>query len=80
MFMNAWEHHKKNNVHHWQNWTKTIGTIYDDAFVVMMVIDWVATSYEFGDTAKEYYENNRDTIKLDKWADDLVQEIFSKIY
>lgn len=81
MFMSAWEHHKKNNVHHWQNWTKTIGTIYDDMlFVVMMVVDWVAMSYEMGDTAKEYYENNREVIKLENWADSLVKQIFNKIY
>jgi hypothetical protein len=29
-----------------------------------MVVDWEAMSLKFGDTAKEYYLNNKEKIKL----------------
>jgi len=29
-----------------------------------MVLDWMAMGLKFGDTAEEYYENNRDKIKI----------------
>lgn len=79
LFNAAWEHHKANNDHHWQNWTQKKS--YDDeVFVVMMVIDWVAMGFEFGDTAQEYYEKNKDKIDLPEWAVKFMYEIFECIY
>jgi hypothetical protein len=79
-FSLAWKHHKENNIHHWQNWTARPATPYDDAFVVMMVIDWVAMGFEFGDTARDYYEKNKDSIDLPGWAIELMYRIFDCIY
>lgn len=79
LFKSAWEHHKTNNDHHWQNWTKK-GSVHDEAFVVMMVIDWVAMGFEFGDTAQDYYEKNKDKIDLPDWAVTFMYEIFECIY
>lgn len=77
----AWEHHKKHNSHHWENWTqKQKNFPYADMYLVMMVIDWVAMSFEFGDTAKEYYEKNKDKIHLPDWAIELMYDIFDCIY
>lgn len=76
----AWEHHKKNNLHHWQTWTKQSDHTYADVFLVMMLVDWIAMGFEFGDTAKEYYEKNKDKIELPDWAIKVMYEIFDCIY
>jgi len=70
---NAWEHHKNNNTHHHES-------LKDDLDVVHMVIDWIAMGYKFGDTAKEYYENNKDRIKLNDRQKKIMYEIFNNMY
>lgn len=77
----AWEHHKKHNPHHWENWTtKTL--IHPNTweiYCVHMVCDWMAMGYKFGDTAKQYYESNKEKIKLPKYAINFIYEIFNAI-
>lgn len=80
-FLEAWEHHKANNEHHWQTWTnRQADNPYADAFLVTTIIDWVAMGFEFNDTAKTYYENSEEDIKLPSWAVDLMYQIFDCIY
>ena len=79
-YLAAWEHHKANNVHHWQNWIEQANNHYADAFLVMNIVDWVAMGFEFGDTAKYYYEKNADKIPFPEWAVKLMYEIFYCIY
>lgn len=76
----AWEHHKEKNVHHWEHWTKIENAPFSEVYVVMMLVDWVAMGFEFGDTAKEYYEKNKDKIDLPEWAVELMYDIFEHIY
>ena len=77
----AWEHHKKHNPHHWENWTEK--DFYHphewEVHCVHMVIDWIAMGYNFGDTAQEYYESNKDKIKIPNYAVDFIYEIFSRL-
>lgn len=81
LFKDAWGHHKKHNAHHWQNWTeKYKDDPYADAYLVMNIVDWVAMGFEFGDTAKDYYEKNKEEINLPDWAIELMYEIFECIY
>jgi hypothetical protein len=47
---------------------------------VHMVCDWMAMSMKFGDTAKDYYENNKDKIDLPEWSEILMYKIFDRIY
>jgi len=79
----AWEHHKTMNPHHWENWTSQTGCkIHPDDWEIdcaHMVIDWMAMGYKFGDTAKEYYETNKDRIKLPPIAIFFIYEIFKRI-
>lgn len=77
----AWEHHKENNPHHWENWTKKSGWIPFEWEVhcVHMVIDWMAMGYKFGDTAQSYYESNKDKIELPDYAVKFIYEIFERI-
>ena len=68
----AWEHHKTENHHHHE-------TIENYLDVVHMIIDWTAMSYKFGGTAQEYYETNKDKIKLTPDHEKFMYEIFERI-
>ncbi|MGB3222501.1 MAG: DUF5662 family protein [Desulforhopalus sp.] len=77
----AWEHHKDNNPHHWENWTKKDSNHpYEwEVHCVHMIVDWMAMGYKFGDTAEQYYESNRDKINLPDYAVDFIYEIFKRL-
>jgi len=77
-FSEAWEHHKTCNPHHWQNWTKTAEQFPGEAscHVICMVADWIAMGMKFGDTAEEYYEREKDKIRLPEWAVEFLHRIF----
>lgn len=79
----AWEHHKDNNLHHWESWTKANLKLHPcewEIHCAHMVVDWVAMSYEFGDTAEKFYNKNKEKIKIPKYAEDFIKEIFKRIY
>ena len=78
---NYWRHHKANNPHHWENWTKQeYYNPYEWAVhCVHMIIDWMAMGYKFGDTAQQYYESNKNKIKLPDYAVKFIYEIFSRL-
>ena len=80
-FLAAWKHHKEHNPHHWETWTQRGNTYPNEQYVhcIGMVLDWMAMGITFGDTAEEYYENNRDKIKIPKWADELCLTIFKRL-
>lgn len=77
----AWEHHKANNMHHWENWTNSPMHMPNEWAVhcTHMVIDWMAMGYKFGDTARQYYEANKEKIKLPDYAIDFIYEIFMRL-
>lgn len=77
----AWENHKQENSHHWEKWTVTgsYDPYYEEINCAHMVIDWLAMSYEFGDTPRSYYEKNKKNIKLPKWAVSFIYEIFNRL-
>jgi len=79
LFKQGWANHKKENLHHWQSWPKSKSQ-FKEIYAVEMVIDWVAMSFEFGDTAKAYYEKNKDQIDIPDWSIKLIYEIFDAIY
>ncbi|MCF8002324.1 MAG: DUF5662 family protein [Halanaerobiales bacterium] len=65
-FEMAWRHHYFNNKHHWQHWIDREGKPIEipDQYIEQMIIDWEAMGLKFGGTAKKYYLNNKDKIKL----------------
>jgi hypothetical protein len=75
--LDAFKHHYDSNDHHWQHWTKLDRGQY--ICCAHMVIDWLAMSYEFGDTPRAYYEKNKDRIKIPEWAVTFIYEIFDKL-
>lgn len=79
-FDKAWEHHKSNNAHHWENWTQQENSILATIHLIENICDWMAMGMKFGDTAKDYYEKNKDSIKLPLWAEELMYEIFECVY
>ena len=44
-----------------------------------MVVDWLAMSYEFGDTPRSYYKKNKSRIKLPNWAVEYINELFDML-
>lgn len=83
-FLNAWEHHKIENPHHWERWTMVYGYSSNrdewKLYCVHMVVDWMAMGYKFNDTAQEYFEKNRDRIDLPSFAVGYLYEIFKRLY
>ena len=81
LFDSAWTNHKEQNPHHWENWTVNYKDHpYAIIYLVENIVDWVAMGFKFGDTAKEFYEKNKENIKLPKWAIEEMYKIFDKIY
>lgn len=85
-FQAAWYHHFQNNPHHWQHWIDEKGELKpltdEDAVkaaYIEMICDWQAMGYVFGDTAKQYYDQNKDTIKiypeLKDWFEGLLDQL-----
>ena len=64
-FDKAWKHHYTNNLHHW-NWWYESGNTDSMPFVhvIEMICDWEAMGYVFGNTSKQYYEENKHKIML----------------
>lgn len=77
-FLLAWEHHYKNNRHHWQarqydqDDELSFETIMD---IIENVCDWLAMGYNFGDRPYQYYEKNKDFIKLPQKQQELLEKI-----
>jgi len=66
-FNKAWEHHYKNNPHHWNYWLddKGVPQSIPNQYLGQMIADWEAMGLKFGDTAQAYYLNNYRKIKLE---------------
>ena len=88
-FQAAWYNHFQNNPHHWQHWLNEKGELEPlegkdvvKMYYIEMICDWQAMGYVFGDTAKQYYEQNKDTIKiypeLQDWLEKLLYDLDNK--
>ena len=78
----AWDHHKAHNPHHWENWTTLKPGKHPNSWevhCVCMICDWMAMGYKFGDTAKAYYEKNKDKIDIPEAMVPFMYEIFDRI-
>lgn len=60
-FQKAWEHHYKNNPHHWNYYN---GEDMDYKDIDKMICDWKAMARKFGDTAEEFYLKNYKKMNL----------------
>lgn len=81
-FLAAWEHHKKCNSHHWENWTTTPERYPNEHTVhlVCMVIDWTAMAIAFKERPySSYYDKQCTKINLPEWADKTVRRLFAEL-
>lgn len=62
----AWLHHQHRNKHHWNYWINSDGIAIEmpKKYISQMLADWRAMGRVFGDTAKEYYEKNKEKMKF----------------
>jgi len=67
-FDKAWEHHYKNNPHHWNYWLdeKSVPRRIDGKYLEQMIADWEAMGLKFGGSAQAYYLRNYNNIKLER--------------
>lgn len=75
----AWEHHKLNNSHHWENWSISKNTVSMTLDSVHNIVDWMAMGFKFGDTAQEFHEKNKDNMNIPDWAENFMYQIFERI-
>lgn len=78
----AWEHHKKENPHHWETWSsmKWGNNPTWEVHCVHMVLDWIAMGYKFGDTARDYYLKNKERINFPEHVERFINQIFERVY
>ena len=69
MFQKAWNHHQKNNPHHWEYWILINGEedkILEMPFIyiIEMLTDWSAMSLKFNAFPSQFYEKNKPKMRL----------------
>lgn len=81
-YQKAWIHHYLSNPHHWEYWLEN--DVEDHEFellsTVEMVCDWMSVGSSCGNTAKEFYEQNKEKIRISDWKRTLITEIFKRVY
>lgn len=79
-FEKAWQHHKDNNLHHWES-MKAIN--YDHwmilEYTVEMICDWLAMAMKFNEKHRAYWNKNKDKIKLAPWQVEFIEEIYTTL-
>lgn len=77
-FLVAWNYHQKRNKHHWNFWvcvdSENKATSMPIKYIKQMVCDWKGMSRKFGDTALEYFDNNKHKMILHKDVEPRIQE------
>jgi hypothetical protein len=68
-FNQAWNHHQKNNPHHWQYWImwKPEGSIVLEMplpYAIEMLCDWTAMSVQFKNSVTKWYSENKSDMFL----------------
>jgi hypothetical protein len=82
-YNNAWEHHYRNNDHHWEYWYNKDDNTFKDGDkkipYMHMCIDWMAMSIKFNNSIMEYYNSHIEKIKIDPLYINYVESIISDI-
>ncbi|MGN0992854.1 MAG: DUF5662 family protein [Bacilli bacterium] len=75
-FDKAWEHHWKNNDHHWQcRQNDTTFTEETKLAILENVCDWLAMGYKFHDRPIQYYNKHKQEIILPIEQKELLEKI-----
>lgn len=79
-FEKAWQHHKDNNLHHWQSMQ---AIDYDHVFIleytIEMLCDWLAMAMNFNEGHRDYYNKNKDDIMLEKWQREVLEDVYGAL-
>jgi len=81
-FEKAWDHHKENNMHHWNWWAEhNQADKMSIPFVLEMCCDWIAMSMKFPKTnAYEWYLENKNEIILGVFQKSIMETILVTYY
>ena len=79
-FQKSWLFHQKRNKHHWDYWVLSNGETIPmpRKFVLQMIADWRAMGKVFGDTANEYYLNNKKDMLLHVETIEIINQVLIK--
>jgi hypothetical protein len=79
-FEDAWQHHKDNNPHHWEN---MLATNYENPNIyehtLEMICDWYAMAIKFKEGHRDYYNKKKDEIQLQEWQRELIEFVYDKL-
>jgi len=72
----AWLYHQRRNKHHWDYWVNSEGVALPmpAKYVKQMVCDWNAMGKVFGDTAKEFYHQKKDSMRLHSSTIEIIEQ------
>jgi len=86
-FNQAWNHHQKNNKHHWQYWVligddfpiKLMEMPYE--YIIEMICDWWAFSFKKGNLREifNWYKSKEQKISLNRETKKTVKDLLKKI-
>lgn len=78
-FDEAWEHHWKNNRHHWQARQNDpeLEHMTEELSLDCLenILDWMAMGYKFNDRPYQFYEKHKNEIKLPKIQRDFIEKV-----
>lgn len=79
-FEKAWKHHWESNRHHWE--CREYDNCEDGKLsrqqtldCLENVLDWMAMGYQFNDRPYQFYEKNKDKIKLPQAEKDFIEKV-----
>lgn len=79
-FEKAWRHHWESNRHHWE--CREYDICENDKLSKQQtldclenVLDWMAMGYQFNDRPYQFYEKNKDKIRLSKAERDFIEKV-----
>lgn len=79
-FEKAWQHHKDNNPHHWENMFATnYQNIKIYEYTLEMICDWYAMAIKFNESHRDYYDKKKESIKLQDWQRELIEYVYTRL-
>lgn len=77
-FKEAVHHHKKNNFHHFES-LKDYKGIDWKCYIIEMICDYIAMGWEFNNYIFDYYESNKEKIKLPVKYKEYLEEVLTTL-
>lgn len=87
-FEQACRHHIKSNPHHWDFWIDDNGNYIRDieendvmykVHTYERICDWLSMTAQHNEYKSDWYDINKDSIKMPDWAHKLVQNIYKQV-